>query len=181
MVFAEKERGNLKQKGFSLPELMVCLALGIMLLTVCAQSMIHSVRLNRIAHQQMEMQYSAQVVRNILSRDIQNAGHYLWFLKQHTIAGTAKAEVFKQECKGGDESFAHALSPKVFGLNTTKGNFACLEKYIPGSDVLILKLLQNVMHFEWVWGNPNKQWQQCPLSTRLELVALLLCHSDGSL
>lgn len=133
-----------QQQGFSLPEIMISLSLGLILLAVSAQVLISSVKMNRIAQQQLDMQYTAQVVKNNLTSDLHRAGFYTAFLNQNDIGGTASHTPFQPHCKGGDEHFAHMLFPKIYGVNGGTGDFVCLEKHIAGSDVLMIKFLQQV-------------------------------------
>ncbi len=131
-------------KGISLLEIMISLSLGLVLLLVSAQVLIGAVKLNRIAQQQLDMQYTAQVIKNNLTTDLHRAGFYSAFLNPHDIGGTASHQTFQPQCKGGDERFAHMLFPKLYGVNGGTGDFLCLEKQLVSSDVLMIKFLQQV-------------------------------------
>lgn len=128
-------------KGFTLIEIMIAMFLGSALLLISAQVLIHAAKTNRIAQQQAIMQEAASLAKYFLERDIHRSGYYGGLKPNDTMGGTENVQSFIKKCEVADENFAAMLFPKIFALNNTRKDYACIENYVADSDVLVLRYL----------------------------------------
>lgn len=132
------------QKAYTLLELFIAMSIGLVLLSISVQVLIHAAKGNRLAQQKIDMLESASVARYFLERDIRRAGFYSGLNESSDISGSESPVIMQANCQGGDESFSKMLFPAVFSINNSRGDFFCLEKYVQNTDVLVLRYLNLV-------------------------------------
>ena len=125
------------ERGFSLVELMVAMAIGLILMTILATVFANSSR------SQKEITMSAQQVENgryaieLLSDDLRHAGYYGYYAKSGTAPGTPP-----DPCSTSPSDIKDALPLPVQGYDSAASTpLDCIDSanFVAGTDVLVVR------------------------------------------
>ncbi len=154
----------LKQKGFTLVEILIAMFLGSVLLTMSTQVLIQIAKSNRLAHQSLLIQETGSLARQLLEKDIRRAGFFAGLKNNSSIGGSATRENFTPECFKDDERFSRMLFPSILGFDGLPEKFSCLDSVFPEGDVLVLRYLQATDAVSSKTSDSNKLYMKTSLN-----------------
>jgi len=148
--------GGLRSRGFSLVELMVASALGLMLITLMMYVLLSAKRSLELSETITRLGASGRFGLELLSKDIQRSGYlsiYGQVRKNHlgklTVTGSLGPTESGPQCVSNDSTWGRMIEQSLFGLNDTNDGYDCIPKrdYLRG-DILVSRYLspQAVAH-----------------------------------
>ncbi len=133
-------RKYLHQRGFSMVELMVAMAIGLFLIGALVQVVISGKKSFTAADHFSRLQENGRVTVSMLTRDLKRAGYMGGNSDLDTVFGSAGKEDPATTCSGNDTSWGRMVSQRVFGVDGTNAGYACVADtdYLRG-DVLAVR------------------------------------------
>jgi len=140
---------GLRLRGFSLVELMVASALGLMLVTLMMHVLLSAKRSLELSETISRLGASGRFGLELLSNDVQRSGYLSIYgqlrenhLAKLTVTGSLGPSASAPRCVSSDSSWGRMIEQPLFGLNDTNDGYDCIPKrdYLRG-DILVARYL----------------------------------------
>lgn len=170
-----KAPGGLRFRGFSLVELMVASALGLLLISLTIQVLLGAKRSLSVTEAVTRLSANGRFGVELLSDDIQRAGYrgiYGQVRKDHlgnlTVGGSLGPAESSALCVSGDNSWGRMVDQALFGLNDTNMGYACIptRDYLRG-DVLVSRYLSSQIVGRNGLANPGQRYDRARVYFRV--------------
>ena len=129
-----------RQRGVSMVELMVAMALGLFLLFALIEILINGKQSFGSANHLSRLQENGRIATNLLVSDMKRAGYMGGNSDVPNIFGTTGQLAPTAGCPTGSTNWGRMITQPVFGLNDTRAGYACIPaaSYLRG-DVLVVR------------------------------------------
>ena len=129
-----------RQRGVSMVELMVAMALGLFLLFALIEILINGKQSFGSANSLSRLQENGRIATNLLVSDLKRAGYMGGNSDVPRIAGTTPPEAPAADCPTGNRDWGLMIEQPLFGLNDTRAGYTCITaaNYLRG-DVLVTR------------------------------------------
>jgi type IV pilus assembly protein PilW len=130
----------LRQRGFSLVELMVAMTLGIFLMGALVQILINGKQSFASANHLSRLQENGRVATNMITSDLKRAGYMGGNSNISEISGSEGQVPRAVSCPTSNTNWGRMVTEGVFGLDDTNAGYACIADadYLRG-DVLAVR------------------------------------------
>jgi type IV pilus assembly protein PilW len=129
-----------RQRGVSVVELMVAMALGLFLLAALVTILLNGKDAFGSANQLSRLQENGRIATNLIVSDLKRAGYMGGNSAKELITGTADQQVPAGSCDSGNTSWGRMVTAPVFGLNDGINGYGCIPvgTYLRG-DVITMR------------------------------------------
>ena len=129
-----------RQRGVSMVELMVAMALGLFLLFALVEILINGKQSFGSANHLSRLQENGRIATNLLVSDLKRAGYMGGNSDVPRIVGTTPPVTPAATCPNGSTNWGRMIEQPLFGLNDTNTGYACIPagSYLRG-DILVLR------------------------------------------
>ena len=129
-----------RQRGVSMIELMVAMALGLFLLFALVEILINGKQSFGSANHLSRLQENGRIATNLLVSDLKRAGYMGGNSDVPRITGTTPPVDATANCLTGSRDWGLMIEQPLFGLNDTREDYACIPvaNYLRG-DLLVVR------------------------------------------
>ena len=142
MISLQKINSKLlsRQRGVSMVELMVAMALGLFLLFALVEILINGKQSFGSANHLSRLQENGRIATNLLVSDLKRAGYMGGNSDVPAISGTTAPQTATAGCPTGSRDWGLMIEQPLFGLNDERTDYACIPaaSYLRG-DILVLR------------------------------------------
>ena len=128
-----------RQRGVSLVELMVAMALGLFLLFALVEILINGKQSFGFANHQSRLQENGRIATNMVISDLKRAGYMGGNSDVPNIFGSAGQVTPDTTCATANNTWGRMIIQPVFGLNDTNAGYACIADatYLRGDIIAV--------------------------------------------
>ena len=129
-----------RQRGVSMVELMVAMALGVFLLFALIEILINGKQSFGSANHLSRLQENGRIATNLLVSDMKRAGYMGGNSDVPNIFGTTGQQAPTAGCPTANTNWGRMVTQPIFGLDDTRTGYACIPagSYLRG-DVLVVR------------------------------------------
>ena len=129
-----------RQRGVSMIELMVAMALGLFLLGALIQILINGKQSFGSASNLSRLQENGRIATNLLVSDLKRAGYMGGNSNVDKISGTTVPLDSNTSCSATGRSWGRMIEQPIFGRNDTRNGYTCVPavSYLRG-DILVVR------------------------------------------
>ncbi len=139
-----------RQRGFSMVELIIAMALGLFLMAALVQILLSGKEAFSSVNHLSRIQENGRIATSMLAGDLKRAGYMGGNSDIPNIFGSAGQTAAAISCATGDTSWGRMVTQRVVGLNDTNAGYACITNasYLRG-DILTVRYAS-----PWISGAP---------------------------
>ena len=142
MISLQKINSKLlsRQRGVSMVELMVAMALGLFLLFALVEILINGKQSFGSANHLSRLQENGRIATNLLVSDLKRAGYMGGNSDVPKISGTTPPQAPQATCPTGNTNWGLMITQPIFGLDDTRTGYDCIPAaaYLRG-DILVVR------------------------------------------
>jgi type IV pilus assembly protein PilW len=129
-----------RQRGFSLVEFLVAMALGLFLLTALVEILLSGKEFFNSANNLSRLQENGRVATSLLVTDLKRAGYMGGNSNVPNIFGSAGQVTAAVSCAAGNTSWGRMVAQRIVGIDDSIAGYACIPNatYLRG-DVLAVR------------------------------------------
>ena len=129
-----------RQRGVSMVELMVAMALGLFLLFALVEILINGKQSFGSANHLSRLQENGRIATNLLVSDLKRAGYMGGNSDVPKISGTTPPQAPQATCPTGNTNWGLMITQPIFGLDDTRTGYDCISAgaYLRG-DILAVR------------------------------------------
>jgi type IV pilus assembly protein PilW len=129
-----------RQRGVSMIELMVAMALGLFLLFALVEILINGKQSFGSANNLSRLQENGRIGIDLVVSDLKRAGYMGGNSNVSKISGTTAPQDPNTGCNAADGRWGRMIEQPIYGQNDTRDNYACIPaaSYLRG-DILVVR------------------------------------------
>ena len=129
-----------RQRGFSMIELIIAMALGLFLMSALVQILLSGKQAFSSVNHLSRIQENGRIATGMLAGDLKRAGYMGGNSDIPNIFGSAGQTAAAISCATGDTSWGRMITQRIVGLNDTNAGYACITNasYLRG-DILTVR------------------------------------------